>query len=222
MGKEQYKRGDWRLIPSVDDLYNLINEIQDNVLRRWTSTIIHRIEKDFITKPGSAKHHHAWRSGLLQHTYSVAQLAGKIAQHYINDGLTINKDVVISGAILQDIGKIYCYEEIPDSLAIVAPPDREPFLDRQYRSTRHDAWFHHIPLGFSLARAVADELHCTDNENVLHALHIIISHHGKKEWSSPQEPKTLEALIGHHADFIDSCVFATEETQKLKLGGKTY
>lgn len=210
------------MIPSTDDLYNLIEQINDPILRKWTRSIIYRIEDDFVNKAGSAKRHHAWKHGLLQHSYSVATLACRIAQHYIDSGVKLNKDVVLAGSLLQDIGKIYCYEEIPNSLAIVNPPDREPSLDRQYQSTRHDQWFHHIPLGFSLARAVADELNCTDNENVLHALHIIISHHGKKEWSSPQEPKTLEALIGHHADFIDSCVFATEETQKLKLGGKTY
>jgi 3'-5' exoribonuclease len=37
-----------------------------------------------------------------------------------------------------------------------------------------------------------------------HLKHIILSHHGKLEFGSPVPPRTLEALIVHFADDLDS------------------
>ena len=34
--------------------------------------------------------------------------------------------------------------------------------------------------------------------------HMILSHHGRREWGSPEIPKLLEALVLHYADLMDS------------------
>ena len=34
--------------------------------------------------------------------------------------------------------------------------------------------------------------------------HCILAHHGRKEWGSPVEPRTAEALLLHQADYMSS------------------
>jgi 3'-5' exoribonuclease len=43
-------------------------------------------------------------------------------------------------------------------------------------------------------------------EKLQQLLHLILSHHGSHEWGSPVVPKTLEAVLLHQVDLLDSRV----------------
>ena len=105
----------------------------------------------------------------------------------------INKDLLITGAVLHDIGKIKEYQ----TKAAIDKTDEGNFIG-------------HIVLGERWIREKIDELRKkgkkfdTDLENRL--CHIILSHHGRYEYGSPRMPKTIEAMVVHQADMMDSQV----------------
>ncbi len=89
-------------------------------------------------------------------------------------------DLLIAGAILHDIGKIYCYDYKQQNIDIT-----EIFL-------KHE----HIIQGVKL---VAQFIKSNKIDSILH---IIASHHNLKEWGSPVKPNSIEAWIIHYADNI--------------------
>ncbi len=218
------------------EIEKVLAEIKDETLRAFTSRCIEKIHDSFIKQAGSTKQHHAWPGGLLMHSVSVALLGKAIADHYVSMGCYLNRDVVVAGGLLQDIGKVLCYAP-KDATYIGAfsgqpeyvyrseqyPPNKiESLITHQYEKTYEDSHFHHIPIGFHMAMTVAEQMDLLSNENVMHVIHLIISHHGKKEWSSPQTPKTMEALICHTADQMDATMFAAPDFKKVKMEGGTY
>lgn len=190
--------------------------IDDFLIRGFCRTILQEIEYEFAKTAGSTGRHHCFEGGLLLHSCSVAKLCGAMADHYIRMGKKLNKSVAVAGGLLQDIGKIHCYVKggrvIQESGETI----------QTWHATYDDEHFHHIPIGFHMASSVAERLGIQDHEDIKHVLHLIVSHHGKKEWSSPRTPKTFEALICHHADYVDAAIFATPEAFKLKTSGATY
>ena len=105
----------------------------------------------------------------------------------------IDKDLVITGAILHDIGKIKEYV----TTAAIDKSDVGNFIG-------------HIVMGDRWLREKIEDLRkkdvdfSVDLENRL--CHIILSHHGKYEYGSPRLPKTIEAMVVHAADMMDSQV----------------
>ncbi len=145
----------------------------------------------FIKEPAACGNHHAYDGGLFVHSVSTAGMAAKICDHYQTDN--IDKSVCVAGAFLHDVGKVKCYYKDKDS--------------KKYKSTKASIWFHHIPIGFHLVSSAYEGMRKElrpSQDDLDHILHIIISHHGKKEFSSPRRPKTDEARIVAEADFIDA------------------
>jgi 3'-5' exoribonuclease len=103
----------------------------------------------------------------------------------------INRDLLITGAILHDIGKIKEYK-------VTAAIDK----------TEQGNFIGHIVIGDRWIREKIDELKnkgkSFDEDLENHLCHLILSHHGKYEWGSPRLPKTVEACALHQADLMDS------------------
>jgi len=89
-------------------------------------------------------------------------------------------DILIAGAILHAIGKIYCYDYNPRNINIT-----DILL-------KHE----HVIQGVKLATKFIRP------RNIDSILHIIASHHNLKEWGSPVKPNSIEAWIIHYADNI--------------------
>ena len=145
--------------------------------------------KDFAHSPSAMTHHHNYVGGNLEHTVGVVRLCKNIYEMYPG----INKDLVITGAILHDIGKIKEYR----ATAAIEKTDEGNFIG-------------HIVMGDRWIREKISEIRekgkdfDVDLENKL--CHIILSHHGKYEFGSPRMPKTIEAMVVHQADMMDSQV----------------
>ena len=145
--------------------------------------------EEFKHSPSAITHHHNYVGGNLEHTVGVIRLCKNIYEMY--EG--INKDLVIAGAILHDIGKLKEYV----TKAAVDKTDIGNFIG-------------HIVIGDRWIREKISELvdkgKDFDKELEDKLCHIILSHHGKYEYGSPRMPKTIEAFIVHAADLMDSQV----------------
>jgi len=142
-----------------------------------------RIAAAFKQAPAAKSIHHDCLGGLVEHTLSVARIVDMLASHYG----TVNRDLVLTGAILHDIGKIY-----------------ELSFERGFDYTDAGRLIGHIVLGMELISA---KIRLIDGFSELKALlvkHMILSHHGQLEFGSPKRPKIPEALLLSHADDLDA------------------
>lgn len=132
----------------------------------------------------AAKHiHHAFLGGLIEHVLSVCAMAQLAAQHYTY----VDRDLLLTGVILHDLGKIY-----------------ELNYERGFSYSDEGQLLGHINIG---VRIVGDKLRgLPDFPPALRMLveHMILSHHGKLEFGSPKLPQFPEALLLHYLDDMDS------------------
>ncbi len=144
-----------------------------------------RFVKTFKTAPAAKNMHHAYIGGLLEHTLSVASLADKIAGHYSG----IDRELLLAGAILHDIGKTREFEY-------------------QFKIDYSDAGrlLNHIVLGLEMINEKVLGIEAFPEGQILLLKHLIVSHHGSREFGSPEPPKTIEAVILNYLDEIDSKV----------------
>lgn len=145
--------------------------------------------KDFRDLPAAVSHHHAYVHGLLEHTVAVTRGARALGEAYKRSGVDIDLDVVTAGGLLHDIGKIESYR-------------LDPFPSMTVPGTVID----HIALGYSLFSRLAGE-HGLDADITTAIGHILVSHHGRKEYGSPVLPATPEAMVVASADELDFMMF---------------
>ncbi|NLM70727.1 MAG: HD domain-containing protein [Synergistaceae bacterium] len=145
--------------------------------------------EEFSVCPAAVSHHHAYVGGLLEHTVAVARTAKGIAEAGILGGYKADLSVTIAGALLHDLGKLDAYRLTPVPVMTVA-------------GTFHD----HIAIGYGKFESLAREFGL--EERLFMALgHIIVSHHGCREYGSPVLPATPEAMAVSAADEIDFRLF---------------
>ncbi|MBQ7562183.1 MAG: HD domain-containing protein [Synergistaceae bacterium] len=170
------------------NFYDLIAEIKHKKLHDFVFAVFfkHGLWDKFKTWPGAISIHHAYMNGLLEHSVSMTMAARDLAKHYHeNFKIPVNIDLVIAGALIHDIGKLESYN---------LTPTPQMTLDGNV--------IDHIVLGYNLFRKLA-EIENLD-ENITRSLgHIIISHHGLREYGSPVLPATPEAIIVSAADDLD-------------------
>jgi 3'-5' exoribonuclease len=155
----------------------------------WQELVSHILLDDdflpaFANAPAARQMHHAYIGGVLEHTLSMAALAEFLATHYPY----VNRDLLLSGVLLHDMGKTAEYD-----------------LAGSFRFTEDGRLVGHIVRAIIKIETAAAELG-TPPADVQQLVHLVASHHGKLEWGSPVEPKTLESLLLHQADLLDSRV----------------
>ena len=149
----------------------------------------HGLWKDFKAWPAAVSLHHAYVGGLLEHSLSVAGGARDLARHYINQGMKVDLSLVIAGGLLHDLGKLDTYVLTPIPQMTTAGNVAD-----------------HIVLGYHRLMTLAAE-EGLDPDISLALGHILVSHHGRREYGSPVLPATPEALIVSAADDLDFKVF---------------
>ena len=166
-------------------LYTLIASLKDDDFRRLTQAALDSPEvgEKFLTFAAAKKLHHAYFHGLLEHSLSVGKLAASLADHYPK----LNRDLLICGALLHDLGKVWEF----------TPP---PMTDYSTVGRLKG----HLVMGVEFLGRVADELPGFPPEKLELLQHIILSHHGEPEFGAPVRPQLLEALVVHHLDNIDA------------------
>lgn len=144
----------------------------------------------FRRAPAAKGFHHVYIGGLLEHTLSVVRLLDRAAAHYAG----VNRDLLIAGGILHDIGKIYEFS-----------------FDRIVEYSDPGRLVGHIVIGVEMVDAKIAAIPDFPEQTAMELRHLILSHHGVLEYGSPKRPKTLEALIVHYMDDLDAKVNAFQE-----------
>ena len=171
-----------------DLLYKEAEGFKDADLSKLVTRLMDDNKKSLILFPAAVKLHHAYRSGLLHHTYSVYRLGKAVTALYPK----LNGELITAGAILHDIGKIY--EMDTGKLGLAGAYTAEGQL------------VGHIQLGIDMLRRTAEELN-TPEETVLLLEHMLLSHHGVPEFGSPKYPMFPEAEVLSQCDLLDSRLF---------------
>jgi 3'-5' exoribonuclease len=210
----------------VDSMYKVITSciesITDPMIKYVTSSIHEQYREEFCLSPAATTYHHNWYNGLLEHTYNMASLALRITKHYHSTygQEHFNKDIVMGGVLLHDIGKIFEYD----------------FSTPAFKKTLEGVLMNHIVKTPILIFNAAEEWFVANGSEETyprakfeimrtHLIHIIASHHGKLEFGAPILPASLEAKLVHEIDMLDSafmgCLMALESTESGKVVGMT-
>lgn len=139
----------------------------------------------FKKAPAAKRMHHAYIGGLLEHTLSMAILVERVAGHYSG----IDMDLLLAGVVLHDLGKIHEF----DYTLTIDYSDAGRLLS-------------HIVIGVQLLEEKIKEIDDFPEETAICLKHMIVSHHGVRDFGSPEPPKTLEAILLNYIDEIDSKV----------------
>ncbi len=151
----------------------------------------------FIRSSAAVTMHHNFLHGLLYHTARMVLSALALCKVYA----FLDKELLVCGAALHDIGKIRCYETMDVGESEVTVEGR--LLD------------HGIVGIMMIQEAVSRNTGLAyDSEKILMLEHMIASHHGKKEWDAITTPAFPEAEMLHHIDMIDSRMNMFEEAYK--------
>ena len=158
------------------------------------------IREAFREAPAAKQLHHAWLGGLLEHVVSLIGLADRVLPHYP----MLMRDLVVTGVILHDIGKI-----------------RELAWETGFEYTLEGTLLGHIQIGAAMVEKTIDALPDFPPRLKTLVLHMILSHHGKLEFGSPKLPMIPEALMLNFLDDIDAKMQTlASEFQKAARQGK--
>lgn len=158
------------------------------------------IAQAYREAPAARQLHHAWLGGLLEHVVSLLNLADKVAAHYP----LLDRDLLIAGVILHDIGKI-----------------RELTWGAGFDYSVEGVLLGHIQIGVDLVEKTIAALPGFPDRLRTLVLHMILSHHGKLEFGSPKLPMIPEALALNFVDDFDAKMQAiASEFEKSAREGK--
>lgn len=174
---------------SSERMYNkiieVINSVKNDDIRNITLTILEENKEKLLYYPAAKSFHHAIRSGLLYHTYTMMRTASALSEVYD----FLNKDLLFAGVALHDIGKI---KEITGEQTGVA---------REYSA--EGKLLGHITISVCMIDETGKKLNC-DPEIIMLLKHMVLSHHFYPEYGSPISPMFAEAEILHHIDVLDA------------------
>jgi 3'-5' exoribonuclease len=166
-------------------LLGFVDGVKDAFLKQLLGSFFR--DRDFMegfaSAPASISLHSAAVGGLLFHTIHVAELCERISELHPE----LDRDLVMAGALLHDIGKIQGFR-----------------VTSNIQTTEQGNLVGHIILGDQELMAHIAAITGFPELTASKIRHILLSHHGKKEWGSPVEPMFPEALAVHEADDLDA------------------
>lgn len=173
----------------AEDMFRELMDILSGIKNPFIKQLVQNTLNDsaikplFLVAPAAKTIHHAYLSGLLEHTLSICGVMKFLGGHYKG----IDTDLLLFGAVYHDIGKVW-----------------ELSFETSLGYTDVGRLVGHIPLGSELVEKKASEIpnFPFDLKNKLK--HIVLSHHGKMEYGSPKLPSFLEAVVVGMIDDLDS------------------
>lgn len=200
-----YDQADYFPISSknIDDMYKELRDLIASVKNLYLKQLLMSFFIDdkafarrFKSHSAAKSVHHGFIGGLLEHTLSVAQLCSMIAGHYP----FIDRDLLITGALLHDIGKT---------------SELSPFPQNDY--TDEGQLLGHIIIGARMAEEHIASIDGFPERLRNELIHMILSHHGELEYGSPKKPALIEAMVLSLADNMDAKVETMYEALSTKV-----
>lgn len=156
----------------------------DDTIAALTLDILAKYEQSYKRSAAAVSMHHSLRGGLLYHCYRMVKAADALCGVYT----ALDRELLICGAALHDIGKLWEYSTSEAGKA---------------EFTVSGALFGHLYMGASLIKGFTAGRKC-DPERVQLLIHMILSHHGTREFGAVTLPATAEAIALSHIDDIDA------------------
>ena len=186
-----------------NELYNIADAFADADLKAIVTTILNEKKEQMLYWPAAFKMHHAVKGGLLCHTLSIVRLAEAVCRVYT----FADRELLLAGVILHDIGKIEEFEL--NSTGLVSGYSPKGNL------------VGHLVSGAVTVEKTAEKLGITSEVPMLLS-HMLISHHGDPEFGAAVLPQFLEAELLSQLDMMDATVFEIcEATAAVKSGETT-
>jgi 3'-5' exoribonuclease len=194
-GEEEYKPEDYLpqserdLEDMMEEMHTIVGSVQEENLRKLLESFFsdQSFTKEFKESPAAMKHHHSYLGGLLEHTLNVVKLCEMLSNNYP----VLNRDLLITGAILHDVGKIGAYKAVTS----IDMTDQGKFLG-------------HITLGSAMVEEKLKVIDSFPEVLKMKLNHLILSHHGNVEsgYQAPKGLKIPEAAALYYADLFDAKV----------------
>ena len=167
-----------------EEILGYIKSLDSKYLKELLNLFVSdkKFVSDYRTSTAAIRYHHAYQGGLLEHSLNVTKVCDMLAGIYDN----LNRDLLICGAILHDVGKIREYQS-----------------GVNLKITNRGRLLGHITIGYGWVLEKIEQIKGFPKDLADRLLHIILSHHGHLEYGSPKRPKILEAFIVYHADHLD-------------------
>ena len=172
-----------------DMLRNKVEGFKNENLKKIALKIIDEKKDKLVKYPAALRLHHAIVGGLMYHTTSIIMMAEAICKIYPN----VNRELLISGAVLHDVAKTWELEVGSTGLA------------KGY--TTQGELIGHLVKGAMYVDEAARELGLEDSEEAVLLEHMLISHHGEPEYGAAQRPMFLEAIILSALDNLDASIW---------------
>ncbi|UCF07859.1 MAG: HD domain-containing protein [Thermoplasmata archaeon] len=174
----------------MEELHAIIGSVEEPHLAGLLSSFFS--DEDFVRSfresPAAMMHHHSYLGGLLEHTLNVVKLCDSMSKHYPK----LDRELLICGAVLHDIGKIDAYQ----AQTSIDMTDSGKFLG-------------HISMSISMFEEKLKDTGAFPGILKMKLYHLILSHHGNIESGAESRPKGLkipEAAVLYYADLLDSKV----------------
>ncbi len=166
---------------------SLVEQVENEYLKTLLMKVWNdpELREAYCSAPGGIKIHHPYVGGLLEHSLAIAKGAYLLWCKVYPD---LNKDLLIAGGLLHDIGKV---EEIF-------------WKESQPEYTDRGRLMGHVMLGGQILARLIDEIEGFPPELSLKIQHIVASHHGEPEVGAAQRPMFKEAVLIHFLDEMDS------------------
>ncbi len=184
------------------ELRAIVAGFRDDDLRRLVLAFLddEEIGAAFRIAPAAKVLHHAWISGLLEHVLALVKVLKAVAPFYPE----VNEDLLLTGAILHDIGKV-----------------KELSWKTNFNYTLEGQLVGHISIAQGLLREKLQLLQPFPEKKRVLVEHMILSHHGKYEFGSPKLPMTPEAMLLSAMDDVEAKFSALRrEFAAAVAGGK--
>jgi len=167
------------------ELRAIVNNFKDADLKRLVLAFLddEEIGPAFRVAPAAKMLHHAWISGLLEHVLTLVKVCLSIAPFYPE----VNPDLLVTGAILHDIGKV-----------------KELSWKTNFSYTLEGQMIGHISIAQGMLREKVKDLAPFPERHRVLVEHMILSHHGKYEFGSPKLPMTPEAMLLSALDDLEA------------------
>ncbi len=189
----------------LNELMRVLKEKIESVKSHYLKSLLEALFNDptlvekFKRAPAATKVHQPYIGGLLEHTLKVVTICEAITEIYPE----IERDFLITAALIHDIGKIreYSYEQVIDH-------------------TDEGRLLGHITLGLEMIEQKIKGIPEFPSDLELMLKHTILSHHGHLEFGSPKLPSILAAIALHYADEMEAKISGflniKEENKDLK------
>jgi 3'-5' exoribonuclease len=191
LGDSEVDFGDYlpKTTKNIDELWLTLGEFVSTFKDTYLKTLVQLLMSDpeialgYRSAPAAKSLHHAYIGGLLDHVVSLFRSCDLMCRNYPQ----INRDLLLTGAFLHDIGKIY-----------------ELSYTRSFSYTSRGQLLGHMIIELEMLQGKIAQISGFPEEMKILLEHLIISHHGQYEFGSPKLPMFPEALMLHYLDDLDS------------------